>query len=208
MNKFRIAAVICAAGSSSRMPAQNKLLLDYKQTTFIGQITKQLIATELRPIIVITGFESQKIEEALSAYAPQVTFVNNPLYQSGHTSSIQAALEVLPLDLDAFMINLGDMPMITTVQYDEQVDHFKKDYAKGKHLITRPMNEKTPGHPVIFSNSLRSAIMSCTTSDGCKSVIKEYRDYLSPYFTEDHAYFTDIDTPSDYQNMKATITAN
>jgi len=205
MNMFRIAAVICAAGSSSRMPDQNKLLLDYEATTFIGRITEQLLASRIQQIIVVTGFESKKIEEALSDHSTHITFVNNLHYQSGHTSSIQAGLTALPEELDAFMINLGDMPMITSDQYDEQISHFESEYVTGKHLITRPINEKTPGHPVIFSNSLRSALLNCVTSDGCRSVIQEHREYLSPYLTEDHAYFTDIDTPSDYQNMKATF---
>ncbi len=205
MNKFKIAAIICAAGTSSRMPEQNKLLLGYQNTTFIGQVTRQIIATQAGLVIVVTGYESDKIRAALSDYDTDVTFVNNPLFRSGHTSSIQAGLKVLPKSIDAFMIVLGDMPTITTAHYDLQIDHFQNKYQSEKHLITRPMNEKIPGHPVIFSNSLKPALSSCISKDGCRSVIKDHHDFLSPYIAKEGVYFTDIDTYTDYLNLKATI---
>ena len=201
---FRIATILCAAGSSSRMPDHNKLLLDYEGTTFIRHITKELLETQLEQIIVVTGFESSKIKAALDDLSSHITFVNNPAYQSGQTSSIQAGLLALPTDIDSLMINLGDMPLISSSQYNDLIDHFKNQYKKGTNLITRPMNEKVPGHPVIFSNSLMSAMLSCTSSDGCRSVIKDHHDYFTEFSTQEDSYFKDIDTPTDYLKMKAT----
>jgi len=203
VNKFKISAILCAAGMSSRMPDHNKLIMPYKRTTIIRHIVDQLLKTQIHKVLVVIGYENDKMREALRDVADKITFVNNDRFESGHTSTIQAGAEGLN-DENAFMVCLGDMPLLTSQHYEELIRHFKDNFRSGSDLITRPVINSRPGHPVIFSRSLEGAILSCTSPEGCRPVIKANEEQLIRYVTNDITYLNDIDTPDDYSQLSAT----
>ena len=103
-----VAAIVLAAGRSSRMGPHNKLLQPIDGSTIIARVAGAAIASGANPVIVVTGFEADRVEEAISGL--DVTFVNNPNFDEGMSGSIKAGLSVLPARSDGAMILLGDMP--------------------------------------------------------------------------------------------------
>jgi len=199
VNKFNISAVLCAAGTSSRMPDHNKLLLEYRGTYIVKHIVQQLLGSNIHELIVVTGYEATQVEDVLVDFQDDITFVNNPKYLSGHTSTIQTGVQQASTSTDAFMICLADMPLLTDQHYIELMNHYIQIHELS--TICRPHVNGQPGHPVIFDKSLKDEILACEDKEGCRGVIKDHRSSLRLYEIEDHAYLVDIDTPNQYQEL-------
>lgn len=60
---MKIAAIFSAAGSSTRMGADNKLLLRYENATLIEHTFKQLKKSTVDEIVLVTGFDNNKIKK-------------------------------------------------------------------------------------------------------------------------------------------------
>ena len=61
-------------------------------------------------MIVVTGFDAARIDEALRDL--KVTFVHNPAFAQGLSTSLRTGLGALPPDSDGALILLGDMPEV------------------------------------------------------------------------------------------------
>ena len=57
---MHITGIILAAGSSSRMGSDNKLLLKYKNHTVIEEVLVNLQNSNIDDIIIVTGYENDK----------------------------------------------------------------------------------------------------------------------------------------------------
>ena len=63
----RIAAVILAAGRSTRMGGPNKLLAEIGGRRWCGSPPRRRCASRARPVIVVTGHQREQVEAALRA---------------------------------------------------------------------------------------------------------------------------------------------
>src|SRR5262245_19540895 len=77
-SEMNTAAIILAAGVSSRMPGRNKLLLSWSGKTIIEQTIDNLRQSAVQELIVILGFEAEKIQAAIRER--QIRCVLNPDY--------------------------------------------------------------------------------------------------------------------------------
>src|SRR6476660_1238824 len=119
-----ITAIVLAAGSSQRMGHVNKLLLKYKSKTIIETTIENVIAAKLKNIVVVAGYETEKIKEAIE-YLP-VEIIYNPNHQKGMTTSIQVGIE--HAREGGYMICLADMFMITAEEYALMKKTFEKNF--------------------------------------------------------------------------------
>src|SRR5262249_20768982 len=88
--KPRIAAIVLAAGRSSRMGTLNKLLISVDGRPMVRHAVDQALAADLAPVIVVTGHQHERVEAALAGL--YVTVVNNPDYAEGLSTSLKAGL--------------------------------------------------------------------------------------------------------------------
>ena len=62
-----VAAVILAAGRSSRMGGPNKLLETLHGKPLVRIVTEQALASRAKPVIVVTGHQGDKVRAELKA---------------------------------------------------------------------------------------------------------------------------------------------
>ena len=62
---MNISATILAAGASKRMGKQNKLLMPINNMSVIRLVCKTVLATRIDSIIVVTGYEHQKVAKEI-----------------------------------------------------------------------------------------------------------------------------------------------
>ena len=67
----RIAAVVLAAGRSTRMGGPNKLLAEIGGKPLVRIAVEQALASRARPVIVVTGHQREQVEAALAGLAGQ-----------------------------------------------------------------------------------------------------------------------------------------
>ena len=106
----RVAAVVLAAGRSTRMGAINKMLAEIGGKPLVRIAVEQAIASRAKPVIVVTGHQHEKVEAALKDLP--VRLVRNPDYAEGLGTSLKTGIAAVPENADGAIVCLGDMPQV------------------------------------------------------------------------------------------------
>jgi molybdenum cofactor cytidylyltransferase len=196
----RVAAIVLAAGRSTRMGGPNKLLAEIGGRPLVRIVTEQALASRAGPVIVVTGHERAKVEAALAGLKVRLT--HNPDYAAGLSTSLKAGLSVLPSTADGAIVCLGDMPQVTAGLIDRLVEAF--DPERGA-LVVVPTIEGKRGNPVVWSRRFFPDLMALEGDVGARHLIATYADVVSEVPVEDSAALTDVDTPDALQAVKAEL---
>jgi len=185
-----VAAIILAAGRSTRMGGPNKLLAELEGKTLVRTVTEQALASKASSVIVVTGHQAEQIEKELQGL--NVTFVRNPDFALGLSSSVKSGVAATPKDADGAVICLGDMPLISAHLIDRLIEAFAPD--KGS-LIAVPVSDGRRGNPVLWSRRFFSELMALDGDIGARHLIARHGDAVAEIPVEGHGAFLDIDTP-------------
>ena len=128
-----IAALVLAAGRSSRMGGPNKLLAEIGGRPLVRIAVEEALASQARPVIVVTGHQRERVEAALAGLP--VDFVHNPDFADGLGTSLKTGIAALPAQADGVIVCLGDMPQVDAAMIDRLIGAI--DPAKGA-LIAMP----------------------------------------------------------------------
>ncbi|MEO1515871.1 MAG: nucleotidyltransferase family protein [Bacteroidota bacterium] len=190
-----ISAIVLAAGMSRRMGADNKLLLPLDGKPILLHTLDRLQAAQPDEIILVTGFEAQKVEAITTER--NIHIVHNPSYETGMTSSIQVGLRALAPTVQTWMICLSDQPFLPTSVYRQLMDAFRE---KGTlRSIVAPLYNGKRGNPILFGSSYREAILKHDQPNGCKEIVKANSHQLIGLPFDSSVLSQDIDTPNDYR---------
>lgn len=186
----RIAGIVLAAGTSTRMGA-NKLVMPFKGAPLVRHAVEAALAAHLDPVIVVTGHEETKIQQALADMPAQ--FVYNGQYAQGLSTSLRAGIRAVPTDCDGALVLLGDMPAITPDLCARVVARF--DPASGHAICVAAAPDGTRGHPVLWGRQFFTAIEALTGDQGAKEILARHADQVVEVAAGDNAPLLDIDTP-------------
>lgn len=188
-------AIIVAAGLSRRMGAENKLLLPFQGKALFLHIVDEILRSEIDEMIVVVGYESEKIIKALSER--KVKVVHNVHYEQGLTSSIQTGIINCNEKTEGYLICLSDMPFVKTKHINSIISEFK---GENKNSIIIPKINNKRSHPIFLSNVYKNEILNHENPNGCKLIIEKNKNYIHfVYFEED--FSQDIDTPETYREL-------
>ena len=185
-----VSAVVLAAGRSTRMGPVNKLLAPLGGRAMVRAVVGGLAGSSVRPVVVVTGHEAERVEEALADTG--VHLVHNPEYRQGLSGSIRAGLAALPESAEAAVICLGDMPLVTSAHVDRLVAAF--DPAEGREICV-PVFEGKRGNPVLFARRFFDEIAGVRGDVGARHLIGEYEEYVCEVAMDDRAVLVDVDSP-------------
>ncbi|MCA8929343.1 MAG: molybdopterin-binding/glycosyltransferase family 2 protein, partial [Alphaproteobacteria bacterium] len=101
----RIAALVLAAGRSSRMGTANKLLQPVAGKPMLAHTLDAIAAAKLEATVVVTGHETDAISPLLAGR--DLLAVHNPNFAAGLSTSLKAGLRALPRDIDGVIVCLG-----------------------------------------------------------------------------------------------------
>ncbi len=184
---MRAAAVVLAAGKSSRM-GSNKLLLPFSDKTVLETTLDALKGVST---VVVTGHNPQELEAVLSRY--KVKVVHNPRYEEGMTTSFQAGLRAV--DADAAFLVLCDQVGLSPRTLSAMVQVMAED---GDAQIVSPRYGEARGHPVLFRRSLFREILSLGPDESLRDVVARHEDGHK-YVEGDAWTVIDLDTPEEYE---------
>lgn len=190
-------AIVLAAGQSRRM-GQSKLLLPWRDTTVLETTLDHVISAELTPFLV-TGAYRPQIEAI--AHKLNIATVHNPAFATGEMlSSVQAGLHEIDGTCDAFMVVLGDMPMVSAEILRSLTTQFNQSDAS----IVAPTFDGRQGHPVIFGRKHIPALLALKgeRGDTPRKVIRANRSELLHVPIASNTILADLDTPETYQHWR------
>ena len=185
-----VSAVVLAAGRSTRMGPVNKLLATLDGRAMVRAVVDELEGASVRPIVVVTGHEADRVEEAL--LDADVRLVHNSEYRTGLSASIRAGLAALPESTQAAVICLGDMPLIRSKHVDKLVAAF--DPLEGREICV-PVFEGKRGNPVLFARRFFAEITAVRGDVGARHLIGEYEEFVCEVAMDDRAVLVDVDSP-------------
>jgi molybdenum cofactor cytidylyltransferase len=196
----RIAAVILAAGRSTRMGGPNKLLAEIGGRPLVRIAAEQALASRARPVIVVTGHQHDKVEAALEGL--DVQRVHNPDFADGLSTSVKAGLAAVPEDVDGAIVCLGDMPQVTASLIDKLLAAF--DPERGA-LVVVPSIDGQRGNPVIWARRFFPELMALDGDIGARQLIGRYPEAVAEVPLTDSAALIDVDTPEALDRVKAEL---
>jgi molybdenum cofactor cytidylyltransferase len=192
----RIAAVVLAAGLSSRM-GSNKLLADWRGKPLLRWTVEAALLSDAKPVIVVTGHESAKVEAALKGL--DVQMVRNPDYAKGLSASLKAGIRAVPENCDGALVLLGDMPEINSALLDRMIAGFSP--ADGRAICVA-VHEQRRGNPVLFAGRFFPDIEKLAGDVGAKDLVSRHEDVVCE-FEAGGAVLRDIDTPDALAELRA-----
>jgi len=196
----RVAALVLAAGRSTRMGAVNKMLAEIGGKPLVRIAAEQAIASHAKPVIVVTGHEREKIEAALKGLP--VRFVHNPDYAEGLGTSLKAGISAVPEDADAAIVCLGDMPQVDAALVNRLIAAL--DPERGA-LVVVPSIDGRRGNPVVWSRRFFHDLMAIQGDVGARHLIGNYAEAVVEVPVAGEAALTDVDTPESLLAVKAEI---
>jgi molybdenum cofactor cytidylyltransferase len=188
-----VAAVVLAAGMSRRM-GRPKLLLPFGEKPLLARVVENLLSvSDISPIVVVTGHNAQEIREAVREYT--VNTAHNPDYAAGGMlSSVQTGVRALPADGGAFLLALGDQPMVRPDTLRALLSVWRDTGAP----IVRPVYDGKHGHPILFSARCGPEILALPAEATLKDAVVRHAADIRDVVVMDPAILADIDTPEDY----------
>jgi molybdenum cofactor cytidylyltransferase len=195
-----IAALVLAAGRSTRMGAINKLIAEIGGKPLVRIAAEQALASRAAPVIVVTGHERERVEAALAGLP--VRFVHNPAYADGLGTSLKTGIAAVPADADGVIVCLGDMPQVDAGLIDRLIAAF--DPERGA-LVVVPTFDGRRGNPVVWSRRFFHDLMGISGDIGARHLIGSYAEAVVEVPVAGEAALTDVDTPESFSAVKAEI---
>jgi len=192
-----VCAVLLAAGASRRFGGDNKLLADIGGTPLVRHVAEQLLISRVAGVIVVTGFEGDKVREALAGL--DIQLVENTAYAEGLASSLRCGVAALPKGVAGAMIVLADMPGITAALVDLLIGAFEQEACAKILFPARESGEQ--GNPVIWPSQFFKEIQSLEGDTGAKSLIAVHAQHAIGVRVEDEHALHDIDVPGDLAKL-------
>jgi molybdenum cofactor cytidylyltransferase len=195
---MKVAAIVLAAGRSSRMAPRNKLLELVEGKPIVARVAEAALGSGARPVIVVTGFEASRVAAALGDR--EVTIVQNPAHAEGLSTSLRTGLQALPADSDGALILLGDMPEIESSDLETLMAAFAADQRRA---ICVPVRHGRRGNPVLWGAAYFAEMMSLSGDMGAKPLMARHQECVTEVPAASDGIFADVDTLSDLARLKA-----
>lgn len=191
MRAPRIAALVLAAGQSRRMGAANKLLARVDGVPMVQRAVMNAKAAQAQSVTVVLGHEADEVRALLADEG--VTFVENPDYAQGLSTSLRAGLAALPGEWDAVLVLLGDMPRLRPEHINKLIAAFNP--LEGRAICVPTYNGKR-GNPVLFAREFAIEMATVAGDSGAKHLIGQHEDKVCEVAMADDGVLLDVDTPA------------
>jgi len=191
-----VAAIVLAAGESSRM-GRPKPLLPMNGETFLGHLLAEIRASRVARTVIVLGYKPELVLEAMPEVIPLA--VVNERYELGQLSSLQVGLDAVGNEPDAVLMFLADHPFITRSLIDAVIEAREQSGLP----IVIPTSGGRRGHPTLFARSLFPELLAAPLDQGARVVVRAHAHEVLELPTEEAGVLADVDTPEQYQQWLA-----
>lgn len=186
-SRTEITAIVLAAGSSSRMGGEDKLMMMIEGKPLLWHAVKNICASDISKCIVVVRSDPEKYRSILTDFNVEVVIAPNA--HEGMSASMRTGVDTAAEGSDGYMICLGDMPNLTSNHFNEVI----AAHLDGK--IVRPKtNDGRFGHPVLFDQCYYDDLKKMSGDEGARALIKREHENVVELEMGD-AILIDLDTP-------------
>jgi molybdenum cofactor cytidylyltransferase len=193
VSEQRVAAIILAAGASSRM-GRNKMLLDVDGMPMVRHAAAIATDAGCSPVVIVVGHDESAVREALNGIACE--FVRNDNFTGPTSGSLHAGLNALGSSVDATVIMLADMVRVTAAMLRALVDAASSTAAP--LCVSRYGDVLAP--PLLFRRALWPELLAWH-GEGCGKAVVKVHQHEAAMLDWPADSLRDIDTPDDYREL-------
>ncbi|MGH7081494.1 MAG: nucleotidyltransferase family protein, partial [Acetobacteraceae bacterium] len=162
----------------------------------ITRVVDNVLSSQARPILVVTGHQADEVEQALGGRP--VRIVHAADYAAGLSASLKAGIAAVPPECPGALICLGDMPLVTGRMIDRLLATFDPDEGRA---IVLPNFRGKQGNPMLWDRRFFSEIAGITGDIGARHLISRHMEQVAEVEMADEAVLRDIDTPEALAKM-------
>ena len=193
--KPKIAAIVLAAGASSRMGA-NKLLLPLDGRPLAAHAVETACASSADAVLVALGNAADQVAAALAPGRYQR--VDNPRFADGLSTSLQAGLHALSDEMDGALILLADMPRISLATLEAILAAARETPGQ----IVAANQRGRPAPPVYWPSACFPELQEIRGDEGGRSVLLRSLDTVRLIDLARPDEALDVDAPEDYERIQ------
>ena len=192
-----VAAIILAAGRSSRMGAF-KPLLPFGDKTVIDSCIHNLRAAGVEEVVIVVGHRAEEVRSHLETAG--VTFVTNPNPDSEMSVSIALGIAGLSANSRAVLITPVDHPAVTP----EIIRELIQAWRRGAKLI-QPEFESKGGHPVLVDLAFHDELTKLDETSGLRGFFVNHASEVLRLRVKSPFVARDMDTWDDYASLHQAV---
>ncbi|MGO4870204.1 MAG: DVU_1551 family NTP transferase [Roseiarcus sp.] len=193
-----IAAVVLAAGRSSRMGAF-KPLLPFGEGTVLGHVAARLREAGIRRIHAVYGYRAEIMTPALAHTG--IVGVLNPDFDKGMYTSVRAGVASLPASAQGCLIWPVDVPLVRP----ETLKRVLAAAAESGGAVVHPAFRGERGHPPYIPRSLFDEIFHGDGEGGLRAVLARHEGEAREIAVFDRGCLCDMDHPEDYRRLREAL---
>jgi CTP:molybdopterin cytidylyltransferase MocA len=187
-----LAAVILAAGRSTRMRAF-KPLLPFGPDTVIERIIATVREAGVETLRVVVGWQADLLVPVLERHG--VPWIRNDRFEEGMYASIQAGVGSLPAGVSAFFLLPGDMPLVRAATLSRLI----AEWDRRPSGILYPCHEGRRGHPPLIAGAYIPEILREVPPGGLRTLLARHAEDSRDVEVSDPGVLMDLDTPEEYR---------
>ncbi len=183
-----------------------KQLIKLNNKNLVEWVVDAALASDLEMVVLILGFEHQKILKRLGNKNRSDKFqvAVNSRFRDGQSQSVVLGVSMIADTYAAVMFLLGDQPMVDPAT----INHLLKCFRASEKNICVPVNRGKRGNPTIFSDLFYNRLSAIEGDIGGREIIESHPDQILEVEIENSLVFFDIDTPQDLKELNSLITPN
>ncbi len=193
----RLAAVVLAAGSSTRM-GRNKLLLDLGGETLVRRAVRAAVGAGVDEVVVVLGHEEPQVRAALAGLP--CTLVRNPDHAEGAGTSVRTGVREVAAGTDAIVVMLADMPFVTA----EMIATLARRYRETGAALVASRYGDVQAPPTLYDRALFEELLQIPGERCAKQVVRRHENEAVVVAWPESA-LRDIDVPADYEGARAEL---
>lgn len=191
----RIAAVVLAAGASTRMGTA-KQLLQIDGRPLVRHVLDNVQRSGVGEIILVLGHSAEAIKRELKLEDAKVVLNEN--FLQGMGTSLKSGLAAVDSKVQAALIILADQPFVRPETLDQLIAEHERTGAQ----IVIPTYRGFRGNPVLLDRSVFPEVMGLSGDIGCRAIFGEHQDGIVKLEVGDVGILLDIDQKKDYESLR------
>jgi CTP:molybdopterin cytidylyltransferase MocA len=165
----KVAAIIIAAGSSSRLGRPKQLVL-FAGETLLARAIRVARESGVEPLFVVLGANREEIEAGVDLSRAQIVLNRN--WKEGMASSIRAGIDAVEKDtaeVDGVLLMVCDQPLVTEEHLRRMLAAFRQS---GTSSIASLYSGKR-GIPAIFPRQSFAELAALKGDQGARSLLSD-----------------------------------
>jgi len=188
-----VAALLLAAGESSRFGELPKALAPIGDRSAICRLAEISVGAGLDPVVVVVGAHRERVAHEVRGLP--VSVVEAAEWYEGRTASVQAGLNALPPTRDILFWPV-DHPFVRS-RTVERLASLPDEDLLGVWFI--PTFGGKGGHPVVWRSTVRREVLELRPDAPIRALLPELGPQVRRVSVDDPGVVSNIDTLEAYQ---------